>query len=107
MLSLLGSLMGGIVTYIILKRTISDDAILDKIDFITDEIMKNEDLEKKVYSIGALLGSGIAQGTGLQKKGGKFGIQDLVMQVAGQWLAGKGVGAAARQEEKPLISLHP
>ena len=95
------------MTYVILKKTISDEAILDKIDLITDEIMKNDELQKKVYAIGALLGSGIAQGTGLQKKGGKFGLQELIMQIAGQWLAGKGVGTTTGQEQKPLISLNP
>jgi len=101
----LSSLCGGLVTYAILRKVTSDDAILDKIDLITDEVMKNEEMQKKVYSIGALIGSGIASGAGLQKKGGKFSLQDLVMQVAGQWIQGHIKQGPARAQDEPLPDL--
>ena len=104
LMSLLGS-------YVMVKRATRRDNLLD----ISEDILENmlekavtdENMQKKVYMIGALLGKGIVDGTGLQKKGGKFGLQELIMQIAGQWLAGKGVGATTGQEQKPLISLNP
>jgi len=106
-ISALSSSIGALVTYGIVKNTFSDDAILEKIQVITDEIMKNTEMQQKMYAIGSLIGSGIASGTGLQKKGGKFGLQELIMQIAGQWIGQKMGVAGESGERKPLISLNP
>lgn len=71
------------------KRALSTDAFLDKIDEITDAVMTDENLQKKIYAIGALLGKGVIDGTGLQKRGGKFGMQDLIMGIAAKFLGGQ------------------
>lgn len=87
--SAIGSLCGAGMTYVVLKKLFNDAFLIEKIDVITTEICSDEELQRKLYSIGALLGNGIASGAGFQKKGGKYGLQDLLMQVAGQWFANK------------------
>lgn len=48
--------------------------------------LNSETGAKAIYSIGALAGSALMSGTGLQKKSGKFKWQDLLGEVAGEFL---------------------
>ena len=75
----LGCFTGGIFTYVIGKRMLSDEKILDKLDMILDEYTNNEEGMRKIYMIGGVLGKGLRDGVGLnrlipKKKGGLEGI---------------------------------
>jgi hypothetical protein len=77
----------------------SDEKIMDKVSMVLEEVVNNAEMQKQVYSLGVLLGSGIAQGTGI-KAGGKFKLQDLIMQGAGMFLQ-KFMGGNAPAGEQP------
>jgi hypothetical protein len=66
-----------------IKRSLSTDKLIEKIEDISDEIMTNKELQAKIYTIGAILGNGIRQGIGINTKGGKFKMEDIVGQVIG------------------------
>ena len=69
-------------TYVIIKKSTSDNVILDKIELIVDEISQNKELKVKFYEIGSVLGAGIANGTGFQQnKKGKGGIESVLVEI--------------------------
>ena len=77
---IIGVLCGAISTYVIAKRMINTDRIVDYAYAILDETMENVEMQKRVYGFGVLLGNGIKNGVGLSSKGGKFKFEDLIMQ---------------------------
>lgn len=88
--SLIGGSIGLIGAYAIAKRAVTTDTILNLLDDLSDEIMTNENLQKKIYAIGALVGKGIIDGTGLKSTTKrKRGFQDIIMEIAGQWIQGR------------------
>lgn len=70
--------ISGVMTYVIIKKTVSINYILEISDVLLDEFTQNTDMQKKVYLLGVLLGNGIKQGTGLSKGKGKFKLEDLL-----------------------------
>ena len=80
LIGVLTCLMGFLGATIALKRYANSSKFLDIFEDIFDEIATNEDIQKKIYSLGGLLGSGIRQGVGIGKRGGKMSFQDLAMQ---------------------------
>ncbi len=72
--------------YSIIKSNILNIKILEILSDFLDDVSRNEEMAKKLYMVGAILGNGVVSGTGIQKKGGKFGIQDLIVQALGSWL---------------------
>ena len=88
-------LLGSILAYWGLKR-LKKEAISiiytiieqEKASLKTElEAWINSDVgQKAIYGIGALAGSGIMSGTGIQKKSGKFSWQNLVSEIAGDWI---------------------
>lgn len=102
----LGCFSGGIITYVILKRTISDDNIIKKIDMILDEYTSNEEALRKIYTLGGILGKGLRDGVGIdrmmpKKKGG---IEGFLMELAGNWI-GKRLGIHEQTEPQPEHAL--
>lgn len=71
-------LIGGLMTYVIVKKSVNPNVILEFSDILLDEIATNTDMQKKVYILGVLLGNGIKSGIGLQKGKGKFSMEDLI-----------------------------
>jgi len=51
--------------------------------------LNSEKGQKALYSIGALIGNGARTGIGLQTKTGKFKFQDLLGQIAGNYIQNK------------------
>lgn len=94
----IGALSGVLGSYVVLKISFSNDTLLEKAEILLEDIAKNEAILKNVYQIGGVLGSGIAQGTGLQRKGGKFGMQDLIMSIVGRFMG----GGQKEAQEQPL-----
>jgi len=72
-----------LIAYVIIKKNVSDDAIIDKVDMLLTEISTNPEMQKKVYTLGILLGNGIKNGVGIAGKGGKFKFEDIIGQGIG------------------------
>jgi hypothetical protein len=87
---IIGAFSGIIGTYVIGKRMLSDDKILEKVDLLLDEMTTNEDMLRKIYTIAGVAGKGLRDGVGIDKlipkrKGGLEGILlDLVGNFLGQ-----------------------
>ena len=75
---LIGVLGGSISAYLIIKRFVNNDKIIEIFDDLTDEMVNNEEFQKKIFVIGALLGNGIKSGLGLNPRRGKFKFEDLI-----------------------------
>jgi hypothetical protein len=99
--TLLGCFSGGIFTYIMAKRMLSDEKILDKLDMILDEYTHDENSMRKIYMVGGILGKGLRDGMGIdrmlpKKKG--VGLEGLIFDLLGN-VIGKRFGV--QQEEQP------
>ena len=64
---------------------VSDEKIMDKIDLILSNMVNDVEMQKKVYLLGTLLGSGIAKGSGIQGSG-KFKLEDVIAQGASAFI---------------------
>lgn len=102
---IIGALSGILGTLLISKYALSDEKIMDKLDMILTNVVDDVEFQKKIYSLGALLGSGIARGTGLQP-GGKLKIGDIIAQAA-QGFIGNMFGAGQNRQEQPNINQQP
>jgi len=88
-------LLGSIVAYFAMKR-IRTEVISLVYSIISEEKaslkteleawINSETGQKAIYGIGAIAGSGIMAGTGIQKKSGKFSWQNLIGEIAGEWI---------------------
>ncbi len=67
------------------KYTLSDAKIMDKIDLVLSNMVNDVEMQKKVYLLGTLLGSGIAKGSGIQGSG-KFKLEDVITQGASAFI---------------------
>jgi hypothetical protein len=83
--SVFATLSGVLATYIMGRRYFSDEKIMDKFAMILENVVSDTQLQQKVYQIGAILGSGIARGTGLQG-GGKMKLGDIIAQGASAFI---------------------
>lgn len=78
-LGLIGAFSGALATYVYAKRMLNTEKITEVLGEFLTEISQNEDLQKRIYIVGALVGKGVKDGVGLQGgKGGKFKLEDLV-----------------------------
>jgi hypothetical protein len=96
--SAIASFSIAIGTLLYVKRSMSTENILNKIDELSDEIMTNKELQGKLYTVGAILGNGIRQGIGINAKGGKFKLDNIIGEVV-SGLAQKYLGMG--QQEQP------
>jgi len=71
--------------YLLQKLGFFDQIIQENIGIFINEAVNDENLQKQLYFIGGILGSGIGKGVGIQKGSGKFGFKDIAMQIAAQW----------------------
>jgi hypothetical protein len=76
----------------------STDKILEIVEDISDEIMTNKELQGKLYTVGAILGNGVRQGIGINTKGGKFKLDNIIGEVVGG-LAKKYLNIGGEQEQ--------
>lgn len=88
--------MSATTTYLMGKYLVSDDKIMGKIEMILGNMVNDVEMQKKVYLLGTLLGSGIAKGSGLQPGGGKFKLEDIIAQGASAFIG--------NMLQKPLAS---
>jgi uncharacterized membrane protein len=83
----LGAVIGCLGTYVIGRKLLNTDRLLGFFDEITAEVMLNEEYQRRIYSIGALVGKGIMDGTGFKRNvKRKGGLEGLIMDVAGAFI---------------------
>ena len=107
LVSSISVLLGGLMTYIIIRVTINrqKDEVLD----LFEDYIRTEEGQESFYTLGLIFGKGIQQGIGLKGKvkGGKiFGLPaDLVMMFAKKLMPGMvQEGEKAITEERPSSS---
>lgn len=99
-ISVLTVCMSAIIPYVILKKYINPEKISEIFEFVVDDALQNEAMQKKIYTLGGLIGSGVRQGIGIQKQGsGKFKMEDLIMSFAGNFLNSKLGGLGMTQQD--------
>lgn len=108
-------LTGSIVAYFMLKRlrkeaiSIAFEIIETKQEEImtaSTEFLQSAEGQKLLYSLGALIGSGVMGGTGIQKKSGKFQWENLATQVIGSFLQSK-TGINPLPQNNPQLDQKP
>ena len=87
LISLCTVVMTPLLTYFVAKKVANDT-----INNVKDEVfdyLQTENGAKMLFGIGAMLGNGIKSGVGLQKGTGKFKWQDIIGQIASQFIMQK------------------
>lgn len=102
--TILGCFSGGVLTYAIGKRMLSDEKILEKLDMIVDEYSQSEESMTKLYKIGAIFGKGLRDGIGIEKMipKRKGGLEGLIFDVVGNYI-GKKWGGREQQQEQEVV----
>ena len=114
-IALTSAIASPIATYFIGKRLINQagNNMIDNIfDVIESEDAKNilqnfinqESTQKFFYEVGGLIGSGARTGLGIQKRGGKMGLQDLIIAIASNYLGVSAGLEPAKTQPQPINS---
>ena len=82
----IGGLMGAIGTYVMVNRLRNKGVFLDIFEDFIDDMVQNEDMQKKIYLLGGIVGSGIRQGVGLTRGKGKMKLEDILMQLVSGYI---------------------
>lgn len=93
LMALIGFGSGFFGFYLASRRLVNSDFFMDILDDLFDEAMNNENFQKRIYVIGALLGNGIKQGIGLTPSRGKMKFQDILTQAIAGMILPKITGA--------------
>jgi len=94
-------LLSGYIGYWYLKKSHYLEETIQDIAFsIIEEAQTNEIIQKQIYTIGALLGTGIANGSGLNKSlkgGGKLSLNNIIAEIASNWIQQRSVDPSPLQ----------
>lgn len=85
-----------ILVYWLAKSNKISDIITISIENVIRDVSEDVELQKKLYQLGGIMGNGVKSGLGLQTRGGKFKIEDLLMGLASKFLGGN--------QEQPINS---
>ena len=96
-IALTSAVASPIATYFIGKRLINQagsnmiDNVLDIIESddaknVLQNFINQESTQKFFYEVGGLIGSGARSGLGIQKRGGKMGLKDLIISIAANYM---------------------
>ena len=88
--------------YFMFRKINFQDIFVNAIEDFFEDVSKDEKLRQNVYSLGVLLGNGAKSGVGLQRRGGKFGLQDLILQGIGAYMQGKGLIPSESQDMREV-----
>jgi hypothetical protein len=78
-----------IMVWYIKKKLKLDEIVLDILDIALNNLNNDENTQKQVYTIGALLGNGIATGSGMKntvRGGGKLSLNNVIAEIAANWI---------------------
>lgn len=80
--------------YIALRSGKLEEILVNTINICLEDFTNDEKLQKSLYTVGVLIGNGVKAGVGLQKRGGKMSLTDLIVQsVAGKFLNQSTIGS--------------
>jgi hypothetical protein len=99
---ILAVLSGTLASFLMAKFMLSDEKIMNKLDMILGNVVNDVEMQKKVYLLGTLLGSGIAKGSGIQVGSGKFKLEDVIAQGASQFIGNMFRQPIQKQEQGAL-----
>ena len=99
-----GCLAGIIGAFFVLRRLLSPENIMETLDFVIDSSLKETEMQKKLYTLGLIIGNGIKQGVGIQGGKGKFKLEDIIAQGLGQFLSS---AISGQQPQKQAETLNP
>lgn len=89
--SIVGFLIGSLTVTYALYRLRKETFIEDSLENFLSKVANDEELQKFIYQIGGILGSGVNGGLGLnlptKQRGGKFKWQDLALEMATQFIS--------------------
>ena len=83
-----------------------EDTITNGIINAINEAQNDENLQKNLYTVGALLGNGIAQGSGLKnsaKGGGKLSLNNVIAEIASSYIQ-KSINNPVKGEAVTILS---
>lgn len=81
-ITFLSAVLGGLISLWYAKRSMFSAENMDTmLENATESITTNENVQKRLYYTGAVLGNGFKQGFGIMGKGGKFKWEDFAAQV--------------------------
>ena len=83
-------LISMVIGYYVLSKKIENLIKTKEIEYknAVEMWLNSETGQKALYQIGGLVGSGVGAGIGLKKGSGKMKWEDLLMQLAGNFLSG-------------------
>jgi hypothetical protein len=91
------SLVGYLAIKYIKNTLFFEEILTSGILNVINEAQNNEEIQKNLYTLGAILGNGIAGGSGMTNKvkgGGKFNLQNFLAETAASVIAGKLTGSS-------------
>lgn len=90
-----------------LKKEFSMKKVTETVFEIIDNVTADEEFQKRLYTLGVIVGSGAMKGTGFQKGSGKFSISDLIGKAAASFLGinmNEGPSPPPQQQKSDLHS---
>jgi len=99
-----GVSIGSLVTTFIVKRSLSTENILEKLEDLSENIQTNPALQQRIYMVGGILGKGIRDGVGIDKMmpKRKGGIEGMLYDLVGSFIGNK-IGFGQQQGEQEAI----
>jgi len=85
----LSVLIPGYISLIYIKNNhLLEDIITNGIINVINDAQNDETLQKNIYTIGAIIGNGVANGSGMKgsAKGGKLSLNNLIAEIASNWI---------------------
>ena len=112
-IALTSAIASPFVTYIVGKailknaqKNIINDIIAfldsEECDNVIEGLVSSEKVQKALYTAGGFIGSGAAQGLGLQKGTGKMKLQDIVIGLATGFMQRQGILPQQQEPTQPL-----
>lgn len=86
LMAVLGACSGAVATVFIIKTMFKP---IDLMEDLVDFAVNDTEMQKKLFLLGVLLGNGIKSGIGLNPRGGKFKMEDLIGMALAQFLGPK------------------
>lgn len=86
--------------YIMLKTGLFSSEMDKLINNFLVKAQNDTELQKRLFAIGGIIGQGIKTGAGINAKGGKFKIENLLGEVAGKWIEQTFLGGSGQQQEE-------
>ena len=96
---LFGTFMFLSCTFWFLKSSRLRDLSQEIFENLMDSVKNDVEIQKSLYMVGGYIGNGIKAGVGLPKVGGKMKLEDLAINLIGNYLLPKQAQASNIEEQ--------